>query len=117
MLVKTSHGSLPDCSQSWNHLALGTSERDVLLRRPVRIRAWHPCHMAKNLEMDKIFALSSTPSLRWHGPLVQTAPRTSSISAGWTIPACLQSKLWAGDGRVRFTQTTCHECWKHSGKL
>ena len=42
MLVKTSHGSLPDCPQSWNHLAHGTSERDVLLRRPVRIRAWHP---------------------------------------------------------------------------
>src|SRR5437016_5398327 len=32
----------PDCPQSWNHLAHGTSERDVLLRRPVRIRAWHP---------------------------------------------------------------------------
>ena len=57
MLVKTSHGSLPDCRQSWNHLAHGTSERDVLLRRPVRIRAWHPCRMAKNLEMDGIFAL------------------------------------------------------------
>jgi hypothetical protein len=31
MLVKTSHGSFPDCPQSWNHLARGTSERDVLL--------------------------------------------------------------------------------------
>src|SRR4029077_9264247 len=67
-----------------------TSERDVFLRRPVRIRAWHPCRMAKNLEMDRIFALSSTRSLRWHGPLVQTAPQTSSISAGWTIPVYLQ---------------------------
>src|SRR5205807_3746104 len=34
MLVKTSHGLLPDCPQSGNHLAL---------RRLVRIRAWHPC--------------------------------------------------------------------------
>src|ERR1700738_105484 len=30
MLVKTPHGSVPDCPQSWNHLAHGTSERDVL---------------------------------------------------------------------------------------
>src|SRR5260370_25222640 len=102
MLVKTSHGSVG---------------RDVVLRRPVRIHAWHPCRMATNLEMDRIFALSSTPSLRWHGPLVQTAPQTSSISAGWTIPVYLQSKLWAGDGRLRFIQPTCHEFWKHSGKL
>jgi PAS domain-containing protein len=43
------------------------------------------------------FALSSTPSLRWHGPLVQTAPQTSSISAGWAIRVYL-SKLWAWDG-------------------
>ncbi len=42
--------------------------------RLVRIRAWHPCRMAsKNLEMHRTFALSSTPSLRWHGPLAQTA--------------------------------------------
>jgi hypothetical protein len=35
-----------------------TSERDVLLRRLVRIRAWHPCRMAsKNLEMHRTFAL------------------------------------------------------------
>src|ERR1700736_2462910 len=95
-----------------------TSERDVLLRRPVRIRAWHPCRMAsKNLEMDRTFALSSTPSLRWHGPLVQTARQSFSISAGWTIRVYLQSKLWARDGRLRFIQTTCHEFWKHSGKL
>src|SRR5580692_1984246 len=82
------------------------------------IRAWHSRGMAsKNLEMNRIFALSSTPSPRWHGPLVQTAPQTSSISAGWTIRAYLQSKLWARDGRMRFIQTTCHEFWKHSGKL
>src|SRR6266404_6135177 len=117
MLVKTSHGSLPDCPQSWNHLAHGTSERDVLLRRPVRIRAWHPCRMAKNLEMHRAFALSSTPSLRWHGPLVQTAPQTSSISAGWTIRVYLQSKLRARDGRSRFIQTTCPEFLQHSAKL
>src|ERR1700722_13097321 len=94
-----------------------TSERDVLLRRLVRICAWHPCRMAKNLEMDRIFALSSTPSPRWHGPLVQTAPQTSSISAGWTIQVYLQGKLWGRDGRLRFIQTTCHEFSKHSGKL
>ena len=46
MLVKASHGSLPNCPQSWNRLAHGTLARDVLLRRPMRIRAWHPCHMA-----------------------------------------------------------------------
>src|SRR5258708_36667000 len=81
------------------------------------IRAWHPCGMAsKNLEMNRTFALSSTPSLRWHGPPVQTAPRTSSISDGWTIRGYLQSKLWARDGRLRFIQTTCHEFWEHSGK-
>src|ERR1700730_8657128 len=109
MLIKSSHGLLPDCRQSGNHLAV---------RRLVRIRAWHPCGMAsKNLEMNRTFALSSTPSLRWHGPLVQTAPQTSSISAGWTIRVYLQGKLWAGDGRLRFIQTTWHECWKHSGKL
>src|SRR6266446_3771411 len=40
------------------------------------IRAWNPCGMAsKNLEMNRTFALSSTPSLRWHGPPVQTAPQ------------------------------------------
>src|ERR1700692_2792305 len=95
-----------------------TSERDVLLRRLVRIRAWHPCRMAsKNLEMYRAFALSSTPSLRWHGPLVQAALQTSSISAGWTIRVYLQSKLWARDGRLRFIQATCHEFWKLSGKL
>src|ERR1700748_2949024 len=44
------------------------------------IRAWHPCGMAsKNLEMYGTFALSSTPSLRWHGPLVQTARQSFSI--------------------------------------
>jgi len=48
--------------------------------------------------MFRTFALSSTPSLRWHGPLVQTGPQTSSMSAGWTIPVSLQSKLWARDG-------------------
>jgi PAS fold len=42
---------------------------------------------SQNLEMYRTFALSSTPSLRWHGPLVQTAPQTSSISAGWTLSA------------------------------
>src|SRR5216683_694219 len=95
-----------------------TSERDVLLRRLVKIRAWHPCRMAsKNLEMHRTFALSSTPSLRSHGPLVQTARQSFSISAGWTIRVYLQSKLWARDGRLRFIQTTCHEFWKHSGKL
>src|SRR2546427_3458864 len=57
---------------------------------------------SKNLEMNRTFALSSTPSLHWHGPPVQTAPRTSSISAGWTIRVYLQSKLWARDGRLRF---------------
>jgi len=58
------------------------------------IRAWQPCDMAsKNLEMYRTFALSSTPSLRWHGPRVQTALQTSSISAGLTIRGCLQSRL------------------------
>jgi RNA polymerase sigma factor (sigma-70 family) len=50
---------------------------------------------SKNLEMDRTFALSSTPSLRWHGPLVQTARQSSSIDAGWTIRVYLQSKLGA----------------------
>src|SRR5438309_9022743 len=89
-------------------------------RRPYGciIRAWHPCGMAsKNLEMYRTFALSSTPSLRWHGPLVQTARQSFSISAGWTIRVYLQSKLWTRDGRLRFIQTTGHEFWKHSGKL
>src|ERR1700733_6417304 len=84
-----------------------TSERDLRLRRLVRIRAWHPRRMAsKNLEMHRAFVLSSTPSLRWHGPLVQTAPPTFSISAGWTMRVYLQSKLRARDGRLRFIQTT-----------
>jgi hypothetical protein len=44
--------------------------------RTLSIRALHPCGVAsKNLEMNRIFALSSTP----FGPLVQTAPQTSSI--------------------------------------
>ena len=58
--------------------------------------------------------MSSTPSLRWHGPLVQTAPQTFSISAGWNIRVFLQSKLWARDGRLRFIRTTCHEFWNGS---
>src|SRR6266850_5448296 len=79
------------------------------------IRAWNPCGMAsKNLEMNRTLALSSIPFLLWHGPLLQTAPRTSSISAGWTIRVYLQSKLWARDGRLRFIQTTCHEFWRLS---
>jgi hypothetical protein len=42
--------------------------------------AWHPCGMAsKKLEMDRTFALSSTLSLRWHGPLVQTLLHPGSI--------------------------------------
>jgi PAS domain-containing protein len=53
---------------------------------------------SKKLEMYWTFALSSTPSLRWHGPLVQTTPQTSSISAGWAIRVYLQSKLWAREG-------------------
>jgi PAS domain-containing protein len=53
---------------------------------------------SKKLEMYWTFALSSTPSLRWQGPLVQTAPQTSSISAGWAIRVYQQSKLWARDG-------------------
>src|SRR6202521_2613279 len=82
------------------------------------IRAWHPCGLAsKNLEMYRTFALSSTPSLHWHGPLVQTARQSFSISAGWTIRVYLQNKLWARDGRLRFIQTTCPEFSKHSGKL
>src|SRR6266851_1316372 len=82
------------------------------------IRAWNRCGMAsKNLEVNRTFALSSTPFLRWHGPLLQTAPQTSSISAGWIIRVYLQSKLWTGDGRLRFIPTTCHEFWKHAGKL
>src|SRR5258708_9769972 len=72
---------------------------------------------SKNLEMDRTFAMSSTPSLRWHGPLVQTARQSFSISDGLTIRVYLQSKLWARDGRLRFIQTTCPEFWKHSGKL
>jgi len=53
-----------------------TSERDVLLRRLVRIRAWHSCRMAsKNLEMYTTFALSSTPSyvgmVRWSRRLAE----------------------------------------------
>src|ERR1700754_194456 len=76
------------------------------------ITSWHPRGMpAKNLEMYKAFALSSTPSLRWHGPLVQTARQSFTISAGWTIRVYLQSKLWVWDGRLRFIQTTCHEFW------
>src|SRR5580704_14622175 len=81
-----------------------------VVRPPYRsiIRAWHPCGMAsKNLETYRTFALPLTPSLRWHGPLVQTARQSFSISAGWTIRVYLQSKLWTRDGRLRFIQTTC----------
>src|SRR5260370_35033771 len=89
-----------------------TSERDVLLRRFVKIRAWHPCGMAsKNLEMHRTFALSSTPSLRWHGPLAQTARQSFTISAGSTIRVYLQSKFVAQAGRLRLSQKTCHEVW------
>jgi len=89
-----------------------------LVRHGSIIRVWHSCGtVSKNLELYRTFALSSTPFLRWYGPVVQRAPQTSSISAGWTIPVYLQSKLWARDGRLRFIQTTCHEFWKHTGKL
>ena len=47
---------------------------------------------SKNLDMYRTFALSSTPSLRWHGPLVQTARQSFSISAGWTIRVYLQTQ-------------------------
>jgi hypothetical protein len=70
-----------------------------------------------NRKKGLVAALVEKPSLRWHGPLVQTARQSFSISAGWTIRVYLQSKLWARDGRLRFIQTTCHEFSKHSGKL
>ena len=43
--------------------------------------------------MYRIFALSSTRSLRWHSPRAQTARQSFTISAGWTIRVYLQSKL------------------------
>jgi len=42
-------------------------------------RAWHPSPMAaKNLTIDRTFVLSSTPSLRWHVPLVRRNDGTTS---------------------------------------
>jgi len=49
--------------------------------------------------------------------LEPTARQSFSISAGWTIQVYRQRKLWAGDGRLRFIWTTCHEFWKHSEML
>jgi hypothetical protein len=74
-------------------------------------------HGVEDLEMCRTFALSPTPSLRWYGPLVQTARQSFTISAGWTIRVYLQSKLWDRDGSLRFIQTTCREFSEHSGKL
>src|SRR5271163_1761810 len=103
---------------SRNSLWRGNSHLTVAVRliRSI-IRAWHHCAMAsKNLEMHRTFALLSKPSLRWPGPLVQTARHSFTISDGWTIRVYLQSKLWDRDGSLRFIQTTCHEFLKHSGK-
>jgi hypothetical protein len=55
---------------------------------------------------DEAIRLVVDTILRWHGPLVQTARRSFSISGGWTIRVYLQSKLRARDGRLRFIQTT-----------
>jgi PAS domain S-box-containing protein len=63
MLVKTSHGSLPDCPQSWNHLAHGISERDVLLRRSVRIRAWHGEEPGDGQDIRLV--VDTIPTLAW----------------------------------------------------
>jgi hypothetical protein len=61
------------------------------------------------------FALSSTPSRRWRGPLVQTARQSFTISDGSTIRAYLQSKLWTRDGRLRFIQTTRRAVFHFAG--
>src|ERR1700675_2504408 len=50
---------------------------------------------SKNLEMYRPSAFSSTLSLRWHGPLVQTAPQTFSISAGLRMVRLLHLELLA----------------------
>jgi hypothetical protein len=64
---------------------------------------------------DIRLVVDTIPTLAW-----SAGPDGSAdffISAGWTIRVYLQSKVWARDGRLRFIQTTCHEFWKHSGKL
>ncbi len=61
------------------------------------IRAWHPHGMVpKSLNKHRTFALWSTRSPLWPGPLVQTALQTSSIGAGSNIPASRRNKRWMG---------------------
>src|ERR1700722_1109394 len=72
--------------------------------------------MASNdLEMYRTPALPSTPSLRWHGPLVQTAQQSFSISVGWPMRVYLQSKLWVRDGRLRHPDdlNDLVDYWRH----
>jgi hypothetical protein len=42
----------------------------------------------------------------WRGPLVRTAPLTSSTSAGSTTPASRPNRRVIGAGRLPFTRTT-----------
>jgi PAS domain-containing protein len=51
---------------------------------------------SKNLEMYRTFAVSSTPSLRWHGPLVQTAPQL--LNQRWLDYTGLSAKQALGSG-------------------
>src|SRR6266478_5752580 len=82
------------------------------------IRVWHPPGRVPNsLCKHRTSALWSTRFLRWHGPLVRTAPLTSSIVAGWTIPVSLPKKRLSGGGKWRFIRTTSRACWRYSGKL
>jgi hypothetical protein len=55
-------------------------------------RQWHPCGMAsKKPRCTGHIVLSSTLSLRWLGPLIQTALQTALTSVGWTTSRSVSS--------------------------
>jgi len=68
--------------------------------------------------MFRTFALSSTPSLRWHGPPVQTAPQTSSRKkpfvqlgmAAYGIACCSSATVSIGEKVRRFSEMDHLSC-------
>src|SRR6266705_631042 len=87
--------------------SLAVNER-LALRDGTIIREWHPQgRVPSRLGRRKTL----TPFLLWRGPLVPTAPRNSSIGAGWITPASLRERLRIGVGLSRFTQKTGLGSW------